>query len=777
MELPFLPQRLRSTLRRFLRPIGLAHGIYFAALVFATSAGAQPVVAVAPVDPGFSAVIFHSPYTDIRDPAWDSSRTTVDTAHPRTVSHPARLTNLSVRATTGPNNTLIAGAVVQGARPLPMLIRAIGPGLAQFGVATPLSGPRLEVFQSASLAATTNTLGAQVPAVSAYVGAFPTRGLGSGPIASGPPIITSDAGLVGHAAPGSIAAHCSSDVGASGIALMEFYDVESAPSATSPRLVNLSARARVESGARTLIVGFTISGEGSLRLLLRAVGATLQQFNVSGPLADPAIELFAGNSSLANNDNWSVNVSSAATVQAAARAVGAFDLASGSDAAIVVNLPAGTYSLHVRGAANQSGVALAEIYEVPAGAALDLPNSPFNAAESTNAIGLDLFRAVGATKPGENLVLSPYSIESALALAYAGADGDTRAEMARVLRLPADDASLQDGFAGLRRALDQVAENSQRIIAARTVLAGTRLDPIEWAAANRLFGQHDYAFRPTCLALMSEGFEAPLQPVDFRADPEAARATINGWVEEQTRQRIRNLISEPLDRTTRLVLVNALHLKAPWDVPFGKTLTVPRPFRFPTGGPRDVPTMHRTSSVGYAAEEDLTVVTLDYLGNELQCVIILPAEGQSVETAAALLTPAHFERWSKLRETSWRNVALALPKFKFESPSISLSGSLVALGMRQAFDLPSGSANFDRIAPRTPFEYLMISEVYHQTFVALDEEGTEAAAATAVVMAVPVSAFIPEPAVDVRVDRPFLFAIQHRASGACLFVGRITDPH
>lgn len=761
MELPFLPQRLVACI---------------AVLGLAANAAAQPVVTVAPVIPATPAIISRAPYTDIRDAGWDPARSNVDTSRPRTTHHPARLTNLSVRGTTSPDHTLIAGAVVQGTAPLPLLIRAIGPGLAPLGVAAPLSGPRLEIFQSASLAATTNTLGAQVPAVSAYVGAFPARGLSSPPIAGGSPLNTGDAGLVGPAAPGAIAAHCSSEVGASGVALLEFYDVEPAPSATSPRLINLSSRARVESGAGTLILGFTIGGEGSVRLLLRGVGPTLQRFNVTGTLADPTIELFAGNASLATNDNWTAGVSTATAVQAAARAVGAFDLVSANDAALVVTLPAGTYSLHVRGAASQSGAALAEIYEVPAGVALDLPAMPFNFAESTNAIGLDLFRDVGATKAGENFILSPYSIESALALAYAGADGDTRTEMARVLRLPADDPTLQQGFVGLRRALDKMVENSQRIIAARTVLAGTRLDPIEWGAANRLFGQRDFAFRAPFLALMNEGFEAPLQLLDFRADPEVARATINGWVEEQTRQRIRNLISEPLQRSTRLVLVNALYLKAPWDTPFEKTRTVPRPFRSPTDGPRDVPTMHRTDFLGYAAEEGLTVVTLDYLGGELQCVIILPAEGQSVDAAAARLTPAHFARWSKLREGSRRYVALALPKFKFESPSVNLSNALIALGMRQAFDRPQGSANFDRISPRTPNEYLAITDVYHQTFVALDEEGTEAAAATAVVMATTSSASVPPPAIDVRVDRPFLFALQHGASGACLFLGRITDP-
>jgi serpin B len=581
-------------------------------------------------------------------------------------------------------------------------------------------------------------------------------------------LTATDAGLVGQAAAGALTAQCLATSGDAGVALLEFYDVAAAPSATSSRVVNFSGRARVEGGAGLMVVGFVVAGEGEIRLLLRGVGPALTQLGVTGVLDDPIIELFSGDAVVAANDSWqSGDPAFAAQIANAAQAAGAFALASTKEAALLVTLRAGAYTLQVRGAAGQTGVALAEIYEVAP--------TEFDAATSTNAVGLDLYRQL-ATPAGTNLVLSPYSIESALGLAYAGAAGDTRSEMARVLRFPAGNTELQAGFAALRNALAQTAENATQTAAART-RAGRRTDPLEWNAANRLFGQQGFAFRDSFLTLMADGFAAPLQALDFRGATEPSRLAINGWVEEQTRQKIRNLIpSGGVSALTRLVLVNALYLKAPWDTPFEKFATQPREFRLATGASANVPTMQRTAQMGYSASDGVTVVTLDYLDGGLQFVIVLPDEGQTIEAAAARLTPEHFARWARLPDGGRRLVALYLPKFKVEGATVPLGATLRALGMKSAFDIPPGSANFDGIAPRLTTEPLAISDVFHQTFIALDEDGTEAAAATAVVIgptSVPIN---PVPPLEVRVDRPFLFAIQHRASGACLFLGRIADP-
>lgn len=708
-----------------------------------------------------AAQVATAPQTIINDSAWSSAATALNLTRARAIAGSARLTNVSIRARAGSGaDTLIAGSVVQGSGALPLLVRAIGPGLAQFGVGTFLRDPKLEIYRSETLAAQTNTTGPGIAAASTYVGAFPL-------LERSPTIAIGDAALVGQATIGTLTAHCSSSTGSAGVALLEFYDASVAPAEASARFVNLSSRARVETGEGLIVVGFVVAGPGNATLLLRGVGPTLAQFGVTDFLRDPAIELYAGSTRIAANDNWrGLDAGEIARLEEARVAIGAFALNSASDAALLVTLPAGSYTLQVRGAGDQSGIALAEIHEVS--------RIDFDAATSTNAVGLDLYRELARTRPGTNLIVSPYSIESALALAYAGAEGGTREEMARVLRFPADNAPLQTGFAGLRGALEKAAEDSKRLADARTK-AGKATDPIVWSAANRLFGQQDYAFRDSFLTLMRDGFAAPFAPLDFRRNYEPSRLTINAWVEAQTQRKITDLIpAGALTEDTRLVLVNALYLKAPWDTPFEKTSTMPRAFRLAPGTSRDVPTMQRTGLMGHAVEDGFTVVTLDYLGSGLQFVIALPEEGMAIDAAAAKLTPLHFARWARLGDTSRRNVALSLPRFRVKGTTVPLGQALRALGIRNAFDEPRGSANFEGIAPRRPDEYLAISEVFHQTFVALDEEGTEAAAATAVVIIGVTS--LPPAAVEVRVDRPFLFAIQHRPSGACLFFGRVVEP-
>jgi serpin B len=702
------------------------------------------------------------PPSVINDPAWSSSASLLNLSSARTVRGTARLSNVSIRARAGTGaDTLIAGAGIQGTGTLPVLVRAIGPGLAQFGVGGYLREPTLEVFRGTALAARNTTIGPGMAATSAYVGAFPPLDR------SGAPGTNGDTALAGQIAAGTLTAHCSASAGtATGVALLEFYDAAATPSVAAARFVNLSSRARVAPGEGLIVVGFVISGEGSTTLLLRGVGSTLQTFGVTDTLRDPLIELYEGSMRIASNDNWQFQpAADLTTLEQARQAVGAFALTNSGDAALVVTLPAGSYTMQVRSASSESGIALAEIHEVA--------RTEFAAATAANQVGLTLHRELARTRPGENLILSPYSLESSLALAYAGAAGTTREEMARVLALPADNAPLQAGFAALRDALQRVATNSQVLAAART-RSGAPTDPIEWQAANRLFAERDFEFREPFFALMREGFAAPLELLDFRFNFEPARLQINAWVEEQTRQKIRNLLpAGSLTDLTRLVLVNALYLKAPWATAFEKAVTAPRPFRLSSGATRNVPTMRRTGFLRYAAEDGFKVAALDYLGGELQFVIILPDEGRTLEATASQLTTAHLARWAS-SFVGFTELSLSLPKFKVEGSSLALKAPLVALGIPTAFDLPRGSANFDGIAPRRPDSYLAISNVYHQTFFAIDEEGTEAAAATGTVMVEPVSAR--PPPLEFRVDRPFLFALQHRASGTCLFFGSVHDP-
>jgi serpin B len=390
-------------------------------------------------------------------------------------------------------------------------------------------------------------------------------------------------------------------------------------------------------------------------------------------------------------------------------------------------------------------------------------------ANAINALGLDLLARSSHT---ENALLSPFSIQAAFAMTWAGADGVTRQEMAKVLHYPPDEAELQSSYQALQQSLDAIAKSSA-VRAEQLKKSGTpSSDTIALAVANRLFGQRGYAFRLPFLDVTKAVFDAPFEIVNFHDDPSGSRKAINVWVEDRTNQRIKDLIPpDGINDETRLVLVNAIFLKAPWHQPFAATATKPAPFRAAGGEQVDVPTMRQQASFGYAHEDGITTVTIPYSGGELQFLVLLPDPEVDLTVIESKLTPETLA-WSG--NAPPRDVILFLPKFRVEPPLLKLSASLKALGMPTAFDEPRGSANFDRMAPRQPNEYLYVSEAFHKTFLSLDEKGTEAAAATAVSMARATSVIIEKPKpIEVRVDRPFLFAVQHRSSGACLFLGRL----
>jgi serpin B len=392
------------------------------------------------------------------------------------------------------------------------------------------------------------------------------------------------------------------------------------------------------------------------------------------------------------------------------------------------------------------------------------------AAKATNELGVDLHRQLATGD--ENLCISPYSIDSALAMTFAGADGETRSEMARVLHFPNGD-DVPASFSGLQQSLEQMSAKTAEL-AKNSKKFGGPSEPITLNIANRLFAQKGYHFREAFLSLVKQNFGGAFEPLDFVVDPAAATQRINKWVADQTRDRIRDLIpGGALDKTTRLVLANALYLKAPWAKEFSKNATQSEPF-FVRGAPVDVPMMRKTTNFGYAKREGFTVVSLPYVGNELQFVILLPDEINGLRGLEAKLSSDVLSSCAKIEK---RDVNLHLPKFKLEPPTITLAKQFEALGMKTAFNQPKGSANFDKMAPRTPDDYLYISQIFHKTFIAVDEKGTEAAAATAVAMMAG-SALLspPPPPIEVKVDRPFVYAIQHVPSGVCLFLGRVTDP-
>jgi serpin B len=294
---------------------------------------------------------------------------------------------------------------------------------------------------------------------------------------------------------------------------------------------------------------------------------------------------------------------------------------------------------------------------------------------------------------------------------------------------------------------------------------GVTKDPIILTVANRLFGQSGSSFHADFLERLKTNYDATLEMMDFARNPSGAAKSINNWVEQQTKQRIRNLIPEgALNVMTRLILVNAIYLKAPWQEPFKESATKPLPFHVAGGATVDVPTMSIQKSFGYMKYKDFTAVTIPYDGGEIQFLILLPDAANGLAGLESKLP-----QLASFANLPNREVVLHLPKFKIEPPTLPLSETLQALGMKTAFD--PFRANFDRLAD----DPLFISGVFHKTFLSLDEKGTEAAAATAVAMQALSARPISKP-VEVQVDHPFVFAIQHRASGACLFLGHVVDP-
>lgn len=398
--------------------------------------------------------------------------------------------------------------------------------------------------------------------------------------------------------------------------------------------------------------------------------------------------------------------------------------------------------------------------------------TPETAVQAVNALGLELHRQM--PKAG-NLCLSPYSIQSALSMACLGASGATQEEMARVLHWPKDKKALGESFAALNAALVEAQENSARHVAQSKKYGGPS-EPMKLHVANRLFGQKGYEFRESFLSGVKNHFGAPMQFMNFIKDHAAATREINGWVEMQTQKRIRDLIpKDGLGSDTRLVLVNALYFKAAWSDDFDGHATAPAPF-YVNGAKstNQVPTMSKRGNMKYFNGRGFQSVTLPYAGNDLHFLLIVPDNINGIADVEKKLKPGVLQACAKADD---REVILHLPKFKITPPTIPLGDVLQKMGMATAFDKPQGSADFDAMAPKKPDDYLCISEVFHKTFLELDEKGTEAAAATAVVMGKAAVA-LPPPSkpIEIKADRPFLFAIQHVASGACLFFGRVSDP-
>ena len=381
--------------------------------------------------------------------------------------------------------------------------------------------------------------------------------------------------------------------------------------------------------------------------------------------------------------------------------------------------------------------------------------------EGNSGFSIDLYCTLVESEEG-NLFFSPYSISLALAMAYAGARGETEVQMADVLRFDLPQDRLHPTF----NALDQVLTSSAD---------GKKDHRFQLNIANSVWGQQEHGFLQDFLDTLAENYGEKVREVEFKRDPEQARIDINNWVSDETEERIKNLIPpDAIDRYTRLVLANAIYFNAAWQNAFNEAATTPRPFHRLNGNEVDVPMMRQQARFGYAQGDGFQALELPYEGGDIAMTILLPDSGNFTGFEDSIATGSLA---SIAQSLETRLLRLTMPKFEMES-SFSLSDTLEELGMVNAFD--ETEADFSGIDGLSCIagddECLLISDVLHKAFVTVDEEGTEAAAATAVIIGITKSVGAPEEHIEVNVDRPFLFLIRDRQSGTILFLGRVLEP-
>lgn len=369
-------------------------------------------------------------------------------------------------------------------------------------------------------------------------------------------------------------------------------------------------------------------------------------------------------------------------------------------------------------------------------------------AQDGSAFSADLWRRVRA-RDG-NVAVSPSSIWVALGMTYGGARGRTADEMRTALHFGLPDPELHAAFANLLgewRAADQPN-------AALKV-------------ANRLFGERQSRFVPAFLALTRDRYGAPLEPVDFIGAADASRVHINDWVAGRTNDRIRDLLPQgSIDELTRLVLTNAVWFKGKWRTEFDAAATRPGAFLAAPGRTVQVPLMAQTGDFRIGATDGAAVLELPYVGDRLVMDVILPDDPNGLPALEQRLDGALLARLLAAPRSS-EEVDVTLPRFRIAGATISLNDVLQDMGMPTAFD--EVAADFSGMSTD---EHLHISHVLHKTFVEVNEEGTEAAAATAVVMGIESASMT----TSFRADHPFLFAIRDTRTGSLLFLGRVSDP-
>jgi len=389
-------------------------------------------------------------------------------------------------------------------------------------------------------------------------------------------------------------------------------------------------------------------------------------------------------------------------------------------------------------------------------------------AEGNNVFATDLYRLL-ATETEKNLFFGPNSIHTALGMTYLGAGNETAEEISEVLHLGLDREQVGPAFGELIHALitPQMVQELRNV---GTEYKTKEIPAYQMSVANALWAAKNYPFRKSYVAEVRKHFEAVIKTLDFRNHPEPSRQIINSWVEDKTYQKVKELLPQRIIHSgTRLVLTNAVYFMSNWAVTFSKRATRDLPFTLIDGRKIDCPQMFQQVHLDYLETNDFQGISLPYKGHDMEMALFLPKIIAGVQALEAKLNTNNLNIW--MDQFKRQEVQVTLPRFRF-SYGDSMVNFLKRMGMKRAFS--EGKADFSGM---TKTKELVISDVIHKAFVAVDEEGTEAAAATAVVMTIGASPLMakPEPKIF-KADHPFLFIIRHKKTGAIVFMGRLMDP-
>lgn len=387
---------------------------------------------------------------------------------------------------------------------------------------------------------------------------------------------------------------------------------------------------------------------------------------------------------------------------------------------------------------------------VLAAMAFSVEDDRIKIAHDNNAFAFDFYHHVTQQENG-NIFFSPNSISTALAMTYGGADGTNAEEMQKALHFGPNNISFHDQYGAYLKMLHQHAEGN-----------------IQLRIANQLWGENNYEFNQDYLNLIKEAYHAPLKKVDFEGAPDSQRSAINNWVEQKTENKIKDLLpAGSITSDTRLVLANAIYFKGDWLYQFKEKDTKEKDFHLSNGQTVTTPFMNFKGTLGYYENDLFKMVRMPYKGEKQSMIVVLPHETQQMEKVESAINTSYFR---KVKYASGLEVILAMPKFKLEK-SLGLNGFLESLGMKQAFN---AGANFSKM---TPSNDLYISTAVHKAFIEIDEKGTEAAAATVIVLGIEsVEPSSPPPPKEFIADHPFLFYIIDNESQAILFMGRLMNP-